>query len=215
MPPYKNYELIIWDWNGTLLDDRDICITSMNHLLSERNLPTLDLQRYREVFTFPVKDYYQRLGFDFDREPFEIPALEFMDQYHLRLHQATLFPDAVPVLTSIQQAGYGQMILSAMEQESLITTVINLGIEPFFEEVAGISDQYAHGKIGRAIELLKQKDILPHRSLLIGDTLHDAEVAGKLGCQCLLVSRGHQSAHRLLASGWPVVESLSQVLQCL
>jgi len=80
----KNHvELILWDWNGTLLNDQTICIDAMNRLLVKRGLPLLTEEKYRRVFTFPVKTYYAQLGFDFAKEPFEIPALEFMEQYHV------------------------------------------------------------------------------------------------------------------------------------
>ena len=53
----KNYQHIIWDWNGTLLNDVKLCADIMNNLLKTRSLPTITLEKYREIFTFPVKDY--------------------------------------------------------------------------------------------------------------------------------------------------------------
>ncbi|MFA6400927.1 MAG: HAD family hydrolase [Salinivirgaceae bacterium] len=208
-----HFELILWDWNGTLLNDQIICIDAMNRLLVKRGLPLLTEEKYRRVFTFPVKTYYAQLGFDFTKEPFEIPALEFMEQYHRLLPQAGLFPDAIPVLHKLKELGYRQLILSAMEQESLIAAVKNLHVFDYFEQIAGIQDQYAHGKVNRAKELFLQKQISPQNTLLIGDTLHDVEVANELGCQCLLVATGHQSAERLQINGNPVVKNLRQALE--
>jgi phosphoglycolate phosphatase len=86
------FETIIWDWNGTLLDDTDLCIRSMNKLLADRSLPELSKERYLEVFDFPVEKYYRSIGFDFSVEPFEVPALQFIDLYaegisNCQLHQ--------------------------------------------------------------------------------------------------------------------------------
>ena len=67
------YSHILWDWNGTLLDDAWLCVDVMNSMLTERKLQPLTLQRYRDIFSFPVKDYYLLLGFDFEKEPFETP----------------------------------------------------------------------------------------------------------------------------------------------
>jgi len=72
---------IIWDWNGTLLDDMDICISSMNRMLSKRELPELNIDKYRDVFTFPVIDYYKAIGFDFRKEPWDVAAHEFIWLY--------------------------------------------------------------------------------------------------------------------------------------
>ena len=86
-------ENIVWDWNGTLLDDIDICIESMNNLLSERNLPLLYPDLYREVFTFPVRKYYSEIGFDFSKEPFSRVGLEFMELYKQNLPKSRLHKD--------------------------------------------------------------------------------------------------------------------------
>ena len=59
------FEAILWDWNGTLLDDVNIAIDAINQLLLDRNLVQLTLERYLDVFTFPVCDYYELIGFDF------------------------------------------------------------------------------------------------------------------------------------------------------
>jgi phosphoglycolate phosphatase len=75
----KQLKSIIWDWNGTLLNDLDFCISTINILLKKRELPLLNHYSYKEVFSFPVKDYYQAVGFDFSKEDFAIPAQEFID----------------------------------------------------------------------------------------------------------------------------------------
>ena len=66
------YDHVIWDFNGTVLDDMQVGIDSVNEMLAARGLPTLSgVTEYRAAFDFPVEDYYRRLGFDFDREDFK------------------------------------------------------------------------------------------------------------------------------------------------
>jgi phosphoglycolate phosphatase len=76
--PFFSYRHIIWDWNGTLLDDKWLCIESINLVLKARDLQPIDEERYSRIFRFPVKDYYKEVGFDFSTEPFERPAMEFI-----------------------------------------------------------------------------------------------------------------------------------------
>ena len=59
------YKHILWDWNGTLLDDMWLCVESLNRILKKRERPPLDEKTYKETFSFPVKKYYETLGFDF------------------------------------------------------------------------------------------------------------------------------------------------------
>ena len=72
-PPISH---IIWDWNGTLFDDANLCRDIINRMLHARGRATLDAQRYEEAFGFPVRDYYARIGFDFSEEPFELVLAE-------------------------------------------------------------------------------------------------------------------------------------------
>ena len=84
------YKHIIWDWNGTLLVDRWLCVEGINQALIKRDLPPISEDRYRKIFTFPVKEYYKKLGFDFESEPFEVAGDEFVDYYGKNFHKAKL-----------------------------------------------------------------------------------------------------------------------------
>ena len=209
------YKSIIWDWNGTLLDDRDICISSMNFMLQKRQMPSLSIEKYLDVFTFPVQDYYEAVGFDFSKVSWDIAAHEFIYLYLEKINICRLTNGAVETLTAFKNKGLSQAIVSAMQHDALVKSVDNLGISDFFDSVGGISDHYAAGKIENAISYLKKSAVNPEQALLIGDTLHDAEVAHEIGCQCVLIVAGHQSHKRLKASGLSVFDSLTELLAFL
>jgi phosphoglycolate phosphatase len=208
----KNIKTIIWDWNGTLLNDRDLCIKSMNRLLAQRGLPLLTFEKYLHVFTFPVKDYYQTLGFDFSKEPFEIPAEEFIVHYNEGIADIPLFDDVNDVLTFFRNAGKKQYIVSAMEQSALTASIGARDISDFFIKANGIADNLANGKTEIARVLIQKEMINPDESIFVGDTLHDAEVADSLGISCILVARGHQNRLRLIKQGNPVMDSLAGLI---
>lgn len=209
----KRKNTVLWDWNGTLLNDVGICIASMNALLSSRGMQLLDYDYYRRVFNFPVKSYYQTIGFDFSREDFEVPAMEFIDGYASRLHMAGLFEDVEETLMHFHQSGMRQFILSAMEQQALMQSVKQLGIGCYFEKIYGIDNHYAYGKTHLAEILMKNEVLHPQDCVLIGDSLHDLEVARHLGVDCILVSRGHQHESRLLKHHSLVVENLRSFVE--
>ena len=202
---------IFWDWNGTLLNDVDMCVNSMNQLLQKRHLPLMDRKRYRDVFSFPVKDYYEQLGFDFQKEAFEIPAHEFMDIYHRFLPETQLFPCTTEILDYYKQHGYRQVILSAMEHQSLMKTLKDRGILKYFDSVSGIDNIYAGGKTEMARTFFQKMKISKKEAVLIGDSLHDYEVANELGITHWLVAAGHQSKERLLEVTPHVVDNLMEL----
>jgi len=205
------FDFIIWDWNGTLLNDVDIAIDAINQLLHERNLEPLTLERYLDVFTFPVQNYYEMIGFDLINEPFEIPAFQFISIYNKTVEACGLHPEVVPLLTSLKDRGCRQFILSAMEQQCLEKTVSNNGITHFFEDLCGLSDNYAVSKVANGKSLISKRGLDTERILIIGDTIHDFEVAQAIGCKCVLVANGHQSKERLLKSGAKVFDSLDEL----
>ena len=202
---------ILWDWNGTLLNDMHVCIECINHLLGFRKLPLLKPKNYREIFTFPVREYYLKAGFDFSRESFDKVAMEFIDQYRERLQRATLFPEVRSVLDQLRTDGYSQYIVSAMEQDFLEETVQYQGLLGFFEKIHGIRDHYADGKLESALDLIRSQNLNIDQTMFIGDTLHDYEVAEKAGIQCILISHGHQSEKRLQKTCAPVINNLEEI----
>ena len=208
----KKYTTIIWDWNGTLLNDVDICISSMNKLLTHRRLPLLDTEKYRQIFTFPVRDYYEKAGFDFTIEPFETPAMQFIENYRGSLPEATLQEGAKEALMFFSDRKTEQSVLSVMEQQLLINSVKGFGIENYFGRISGIDNHYGSGKTELAIRTLKEVKERKENILLIGDTLHDHEVASATGIGCILVAHGHQSPERLSTSGREVVNNFEELL---
>lgn len=202
---------IIWDWNGTLLDDLGICLDSINTMLVSRNLKELTTESYRHIFTFPVIEYYKVAGFDFEKEPWEEVAMEFMSLYFSKLPSAGLSPGALASLDFFRRLGYSQAIISAMQHDALADSVDKLGITQYFDFIGGISDHYAGGKMENAVRFFESRGVNHHHIVMIGDTLHDAEVAARLKCQCILVASGHQSYDRLNATGLKVIQSLNEI----
>jgi phosphoglycolate phosphatase len=202
---------VVWDWNGTLLDDTELCIDVMNELLGERSLPALDRERYGELFDFPVIDYYRRLGFDFSRDPFELVGAEFIRRYEARRAEAKLQPFARQALAALRDIGITQSMLSAYKLDSLESMLIHFGIRNFFEDVVGSNTVYAHGKIDEGRAWLRARSLDPSCVLLIGDTSHDFEVAESMRCRCMLVANGYHPRKKLEKLGAPVLDDLSGV----
>jgi phosphoglycolate phosphatase len=202
---------VIWDWNGTLLDDTWLCIEVMNGLLAERDLPLLTRQRYYEIFDFPVVEYYRRLGFDFNRDPFSVVGAEFIRRYEQRRSEARLHPDAQRTLEHLRDLGISQSVLSAYRHDTLEELLNHTGVRSFFSGVCGSDNVYAHGKLDQGKQWILELGIHPSGIMMIGDTLHDFEVAQAMGCSCLLVAHGYHPRSRLEPLGAPVVDTLDAI----
>lgn len=193
----KKFDHVIWDWNGTLINDIEIAVESVNVLLCENNLPAVSIDNYKNLFGFPIRSYYERIGFDLSQLSFEKLCQRFAEEYNdKRAHTANLFAGLPDLLMEIKKTKT-QSILSAAEQDHLHTMTKHFGLENHFHNRFGIADFYAASKIERGHELISLSGIEPKKSILIGDTDHDYEVASALGVSCLLIADGHQSEHRL------------------
>jgi phosphoglycolate phosphatase len=207
-----SFDAIIWDWNGTLLDDTELCVTIMNGMLKKRDLPLLTVDSYQNIFTFPVKNYYQHIGFNFEAEPFEIPAKEFIDRYNEKVLECELHEQEKSILNHFQTNQIQQFVLSAMKQDALEKCLVSYSIDHFFEHISGLDDHYAVSKLDNGRLLFRKFNLNPDKTILIGDTVHDYEVASELRCQCVLIANGHQSKQRLESTGGLVINSLDELL---
>lgn len=208
-----DYNNIIWDWNGTLLNDVELCAGTMNHLLIQESHPAISLKRYKEIFTFPVIDYYKIAGHTFENNSFEVLGKQFMDIYEEKKFDCNLFPGAVEMLEHISGNNISQHVLSAYEQQSLDKIIKHFGIKHYFDYVIGLDNIYASGKIdlGKKLLSLISENGKENRVLLIGDTTHDYEVAQELGINCILISQGHENEERLMRHKVPVFGSIEEL----
>jgi len=209
---HPSFRHIIWGWNGTLLNDKWLCIESICTLLRARNLPAIDEDRYSRIFGFPVKDYYQAAGFDFSVEPFEKPAMEFIRLYDSRKKECQLHPGAVEILEQLSKMGCSQYLLSASETGILTEMTGHFGISGYFKMIKGLDNHYANGKGDLGMELLSAIHAPTESIVMIGDTSHDKEVADILGVSSILYTKGHYPAFRLMDCGTPLINNLDELV---
>ncbi len=206
-------EYCIWDFNGTILDDVETGILSVNHLLRQRGLREIkNKEEYRAVFGFPIRGYYERLGFDFEKEPYEVVAPLWVEQYMIHVKNAKMFEDVRKTLERFRSLGVRQVVLSATELGMLKGQLDSLGISDYFEEIMGLDNIHAFSKTALAEGWRARHPRA--KVLLLGDTDHDAETAGIMRADCVLIARGHQSADYLRRVGVPVIKTLSELFEC-
>jgi phosphoglycolate phosphatase len=196
----SRYEYCIWDFNGTILDDVETGIRSVNKLLAERGLKTLGgREDYYKYFRFPIIDYYRSLGFDFEAEPYEELAPKWVSEYLINVKDAKLCPYVEESLALLRDKGIKQIIISATEIEMLKGQLVDLGILDFFDEVWGLDNIHAASKVELAKEWRRSNSGVS--AVFLGDTTHDWETANAMGVDCFLIEGGHQPKERLEATG--------------
>ena len=187
---------VLWDFNGTILDDVMPCIKSINELLVRYGKkPLSGINEYQKVFGFPIKEYYARIGFDFDEISFEKLAVEWVELYNKYNCPIKACPNAEKALKYVRQAGIPQLILTASKTDMVYDQLDMLGLRDYFDGVIGLDNIHAAGKTDIAVKWAESAH--PSHPVLIGDTEHDALTADAIGAQCLLVSCGHMAYEKL------------------
>ncbi len=205
------YTHLIWDFNGTVLNDVEIGVESANALLARCGLPLIpSISYYRSVFGFPIREYYARLGVDFEKTSFEELAPIWVNEYLSRADRAGLNEGVLQTVEAVRSLGLCQILLSATEIGMLKGQLDLLGIEKCFDGVFGLDNIHAVSKEKLALLWCEQNPAA--RPLFVGDTDHDYAVAKATGNDCVLFSGGHQSKEHLLTLGCPVIEKISELL---
>ncbi|MFF7183066.1 HAD family hydrolase [Streptomyces sp. NPDC008121] len=206
---------LVWDWNGTLLDDIQAVIGATNAAFAELGLPPITLARYRDLYTVPVPKFYERL---MGRLPTETEwALMdgiFHRHYWQRADGCGLTAGAAELLAARQASGFTQSLLSLAPHAELVPLVRRHGIEARFVRVDGRTGASTVGKAAQMVRhLAALEGVEPERIVVIGDAADDALAAAHVGAKAVLYTGGSHSRASLESVGVPVVDSLTEAVE--
>lgn len=207
----KSYKYVIWDWNGTLLDDVYIALEAVNRTLRKRNMDDINIEQYYSYIEMPIIKFYEHL-FDLNEVPFSVLSKEFNEYSDEQEELLKLHFGANEKLEQFKKLGYSQIIVSAAHIDGIVYYLNKFGIFDYFDAVLGADDFLAESKVERAKKYFIQNKINPDEAVLIGDCVHDYETAQGVGCDCILVSCGHQSENDLKKTGCRVFNAISEIV---
>lgn len=209
---------IVFDFNGTIVDDLDVSIDALNacilKFLPERKF--VSKEEYLEIFRFPVGPLYEELGFNFDTLDYNVLADYFISYYESRaFNECKLFDDIIELLKELKTRGYKLYILSVSYIELLRNQLKKYGIAEFFDGVIAQDNKHGGSKVEKAKVFFKENNLNPKESIMIGDTLHDIEVAHEIGMECISYDRGHNSRRLLSTKNDKVIHQYKELLNYL
>ncbi|WFE26502.1 HAD hydrolase-like protein [Solwaraspora sp. WMMD791] len=202
---------LVWDWNGTLLDDLSLVVTCTNRAIATVDGPVLTAEQHRVAFRRPVADYYaDLLGRAVDAEEFSRLDRIFHDAYRAGLTSCALAEDAERALRTWPGS---QSLLSMWFHDELVPLVETYGLTPTFRRIDGLRG--AVGGDRKAAHLarhLAELGVAPADTVLIGDSIDDADAAEDVGATCILYAGGFTDPDRLRARGVPVARTLTEAV---
>lgn len=210
----KHRTHLVWDWNGTLLDDNTAVIGATNAAFAEVGMEPITLEQYREMYCIPIPRFYERL---MGRLPTEA-EWERMDGIFHRYYMEQrvgcgLTAGVEELLAQWQLAGRSQSLLSMYVHEQLVPVVRGYGIERHFTRVDGRTGPSGGSKAQHMERhLAAMGGVSPDHTVVIGDAVDDAVAAAHVGARAVLYTGGSHSRSSLEAAGVPVVDSLSEAV---
>lgn len=206
---------IIWDFNGTLLNDTQLSLDVDNNVFEKLGIPGITLDDYRNNMTMPVRDFYPAVGVDYSVHSYETIARLWLDEFNQKAVGVGLVSGALDAIRFFHSQGRSQSVLSASYEPSLRKQCEALGLTPYMADISGLEDESASKKTEIGRRQLRELGLEGRDVVLIGDMLTDAHLAEDLGADCILVSWGHNDLKRLLSSGLPVARDFGELEEIL
>lgn len=205
------YKYIIFDFNGTIIDDVDLCLSLLNEMLVMDNLPTVSLEKYKNIFTFPIIEYYKKAGFKFETYSFKELSVYFVNKYQPASFNCKLYDGIVEVINKLKSLGYKIILLSASQKDNLLEQIEKFNITSLFDVILGIDNIEAKSKLEIAKKYFLENNVNMKECLFVGDSLHDYEVGSYFGSDVVLMSYGHQSKEILKTANAIILDSIYEL----
>jgi phosphoglycolate phosphatase-like HAD superfamily hydrolase len=202
---------LVWDWNGTLLDDLSLVVDATNRAFEAVGGRSVDSDEHRRTFRRPVAEFYAEiLERAVDAEEFGRLDRIFHDAYRLGLTTTSLAADAMHALQSWPGT---QSLLSMWFHAELVPAIETYGLTGVFTRVDGLRTEVGGDlKAGHLARHLDELGVAGDRAVLIGDSLDDALAAESVGAAAVLYTGGFTHPARLRASGRPVADTLVEAV---
>lgn len=198
---------LVWDWNGTLLNDLGLVVAATNIALGTVGGAAVSEDEHRRDFRRPIIDYYgSLLGRAVTVEEFAEMDRIFHDEYRMGLPLCGLTPDA---LTALSAWSGTQSLLSMWFHTELVPTVDSYGLTGHFRRIDGLKAALGGGFKAEHLKThLAELGLDGPDAVLIGDSVDDADAAASVGARCILYAGGFTAREKLLQVGVPVADTL-------
>ncbi len=199
---------VVWDWNGTLLDDFSVRLECVNYTLASFDFAPMTADDYRRCITRPIRDFYESALGALATERYRSLARVYSQCWRSRIVEAELTSDALAAIEAVNTHGT-QSLLSMAYHDELVEDMARVGLDPaHFTLVAGSRTDDGVLKADSLSVHLESLQLDPTRVVLIGDSLDDAAAARSVGCSVVLFEGGTHHRRDLESVGVPVANTL-------
>jgi phosphoglycolate phosphatase len=197
--PRKQFDLIVFDWDGTLMDSTSAIIASMQAAARDLGVPAPDKQSASYVIGLGLQDALQAAMPDLD--PTHYPKMVERYRYHYLAqdHQLSLFDGAREMLDDLAAQGYFLAVATGKSRVGLNRALATAGVTSVFDATRCADETFSKPHPAMLQELTRELGQDMGRTVMIGDTTHDLQMAGNAGAAAICVNYGAHPANELAA----------------
>lgn len=205
------YQVIIWDWNGTLLNDIWLVMETVNDLLQKSGKQHLSVAEFKANFEYPITKFLSNLGFPNDPETLNMLYHKFIEKYEMNVSDSSLMPHGMEVVKNFYSAGVKQILMSMRRKKQVLREAKGFGVFPFMHQVIANKSDLEYDKFEMLNRFLKYNPLETENVLCVGDTIYDWQVANHFGIDCVLLSGGYQDLTQYADKKIHIIQSLKEL----
>ena len=195
------YQLLVFDWDGTLMDSEAKIVACLQAAAAEMRLATPAEKDARQVIGLGLVEALKMLFPEHDEETRKKLAEAYRDHFLVRNRaRSRLFPGVTETLESLAD-DYLLAVATGKSRRGLEKELDDSGLRPLFQATRCADEAFSKPHPQMLEDILDKLGMRPSGTLVIGDTEYDMQMAANAGSHGLGVSYGVHEPQRLIASG--------------
>ena len=212
----RRFELLVFDWDGTLMDSAAHIASALQAAFRDLALAVPSTEAARHVIGLGLKDAMMYLNPELDRQRYE----EVADRYRVHFlagdQDIGLFPAVADGICALNQEGFLMAVATGKSRRGLDRSLVATGLAPYFHTSRCADECFPKPHPEMLHTIMETLGVAPERTLMIGDTTHDLQMAQNAGVAAAAVSYGAHLPGDLEGMNPLVcVNSFEQLLQWL
>lgn len=192
-----SYELVIFDWDGTLMDSTRVIATSLQNACADIGIAVPADRDARFVIGLGLVDTFNHVAPGLDEEGRRRLSERYRHHFLAREHEAPLYEGVREMLGDLHGNGRRLAVATGKARRGLDRALDATGLRPWFEATRCADEGFAKPHPGMLLMLMDMTGVDPRRALMVGDTTHDLELAANAGVDAVAVSYGAHDSQLL------------------
>lgn len=193
----KQFDLIVWDWDGTIADSTGMITQALIKAAAEAALPALSEERARSIIGLGLRESIEVLFGDISNVQAQALITNYNQHYYAAENTILLFSGIAETIARIARKGCKQAVATGKGRRGLNTALQQSGLVKYFSGTKTVDECFSKPHPQMLDELMDELVVMPERTLMVGDSQYDMQMGKNAGVITAAVTYGSQTATHL------------------